>query len=133
MDNYTFGRSGEYQILVASDVQARERALSLVYGVYLATGLTPARGSRMLMSCHDALPSTTSFLVQRSGEGGTAAVASLTLIPDSPLGLPLDALARSGLGELRSLGRQPVELAKLATVAATEKKADAGAPAPREE
>ena len=132
MDSYTFGTRDEYRIFVANDRHSRERALSLAYSVYLVTGLTGARPSRMLLSCHDALPRTTSFLVERSDEGEAAAVASLTLIPDSPLGLPLDALARPGLTELRAAGRRPVELAKLVTVAATEK-CPATGPAPRED
>ncbi len=132
MDEYAFGPGNEYRVLVAADGAARERALSLVYGVYLAAGLTESRASRMLISAHDALPGTTCFLVERLDGGGAAAVASLTLIPDGVLGLPLDAVAGPALAELRAAGRRPVELAKLATVAATERKAGARR-APREE
>ncbi len=131
MDEYVFGPADKYRVLVAADGAARERALSLVYGVYLATGLTEPRASRMLISVHDALPGTASFLVERLDDESPAAVASLTLIPDSLLGLPLDAIARPALAELRAAGRRPVELAKLATVAATEKK-ERNRRAPRE-
>jgi hypothetical protein len=124
MDSYTFGPAGEYRVLVAADRSSRERALSLVYGVYLAAGLAEQRPSRMLITVHDALPGTTSFLVERAAPGGEApaAVASLTLIPDGPLGLPIESVAGDALAELRGAGRHPVELAKLATVAATEKR-----------
>jgi hypothetical protein len=134
MDRYCFGADDEYQVLVASDGPSRERALSLVYGVYLAKGLTEPRPSRMQISVHDALPSTTSFLVERSAAGDEepSAVASLTLIPDGQLGLPLDSAVGAALDSLRSEGRRPVELAKLATVAATEKRGQSRR-APREE
>jgi len=86
----------------------------------------------MLLSCHDALPNTTAFLVERTDRtGNSAAVASLTLIPDSSLGLALDEFEHVGLHRLRTAGRRPVELAKLATVAATER-TTANGPAPRE-
>lgn len=105
MDTYTFGPQREYRVVVSSDRQSRERAFSLVYGVYLAAGLTGSKQSRMLLSCHDALPKTTAFLVERNnGNSGAVAVASLTLIPDSPLGLPLDESDRSGLAALRAEG-----------------------------
>ncbi len=134
MNSYSFGTEDEYRVLVAAERAARERALSLVYGVYLATGLTEPRESRMQLTIHDALPDTTSFLVERSADADSepSAVASLTLIPDGELGLPLDAKARQALDALRSGGHKLVELAKLATVGATEKKGG-NRRAPREE
>ena len=122
MKSYAFG-GGEYRVVVAAGRAPRERALSLVYGVYLAAGLAEPRPGRMEISLHDALPGTVSFLVERLAGESPAAVASLTLVPDSPLGLPLDRIARPALERLRAAGRRPVELAKLATVAATEKRA----------
>ena len=134
MNGYCFGTEGEYRVTVAADRASRERALSLVYGVYLASGLTGKRPSRMQLSIHDALPGTTCFLVERSAptDAEPAAVASLTLIPDTELGLPMDAGCGKTLAALRSEGRRPVELAKLATVGATEKRSS-GRRAPREE
>ena len=134
MKDYRFGPEGQYRVLVAADRASRERALSLVYGVYLAAGLTEPRPSRMLITVHDALPGTTSFLVERDGGPGDSpsAVASLTLIPDGPVGLPIDVFAGGALKDLRAAGRHPVELAKLATVAATEKRGHNRRP-PREE
>ncbi|HNB80318.1 MAG TPA: hypothetical protein PLT94_17465 [Rhodocyclaceae bacterium] len=132
MRDYTFGSHNEYRIVIASERHARERALSLAYCVYLAAGLVDSRPSRMLLSCHDAIPGTVTFLVEHERDtGNSVAVASLTLIPDSELGLPLDGSHHKALSGLRATGRKPVELAKLATVAATEKAPDKG-PAPRE-
>lgn len=132
MRDYTFGSHNEYRIVIAGEGHARERALSLAYCVYLAAGLIDSRPSRMLVSCHDAIPGTLTFLVERAnGKGNSVAVASLTLIPDSELGLPLDSSHHQAITRLRKAGRKPVELAKLATVAATEKVHNKG-PAPRE-
>jgi hypothetical protein len=134
MDEYRFGPEDQYRMLVACDAVSRERALSLVYGVYLASGLTEPRKSQMLVSVHDMMPETTSLLVERRTGGSDAgdAVASLTMIPDGPMDLPLDRLARTSLNSLRVAGRRPVELAKLATVASTELHAGGGR-TPREE
>jgi N-acyl amino acid synthase FeeM len=136
MDTYRFGDSKQFRILLANDAASRERALSLIYGVYLSMGLTRPLESRMLISAYDALPGTTSLLVEKTlppesenadtdSPGQTkqaaAAVASLTVITDSPLGLPIETLIDCGsLKDLRSNGRQPGQLAKLATVAAME-------------
>lgn len=132
MRDYKFGAHDEYRIVIASERHDRERALSLAYCVYLAAGLVDSRPSRMLLSCHDAIPGTITFLVEHARDtGSSVAVASLTLIPDSELGLPLDGSHHKALSGLRATGRKPVELAKLATVAAMEKAPDKG-PAPRE-
>jgi len=132
MKDYRFGARNEYRIVIAGERHARERALSLAYCVYLAAGLVDSRPSRMLVSCHDAIPGTLTFLVERTNDNGSAvAVASLTLIPDSELGLPMDGAHHAALNQLRKAGSKPVELAKLATVAATEKVRTRG-PAPRD-
>ncbi|MGB0127669.1 MAG: hypothetical protein WBP72_08520 [Rhodocyclaceae bacterium] len=121
MNSYTFGPLNEYRVVVANDGHSRARALSLVYGVYLAAGLTAPRASRMILSCHDAVPDSTAFLVERLDTGSKAsAVASLSLVPDSTLGLPMDESEHPRLAQLRSEGRRLVELVKLATVGATE-------------
>jgi hypothetical protein len=59
----------------------------------------------------DALPEVSTFLAQQAPDWAPA--ATLTAVPDSPLGLPMDALYRQELDVLRGPGRKPCEIAKL--------------------
>jgi hypothetical protein len=64
----------------------------------------------MWLSIYDALPETTTFLVERID--GTA-VGALTVVLDSPMGLPADELYRGELDALRASGRRPAEIVSL--------------------
>ncbi len=61
-------------------------------------------------SVHDALPGTVTFLVEHAGE----TVGTVTVFPDSPLGLVADEIYLSELDALRALGRHVVEVGRLA-------------------
>lgn len=120
----SFGLNGEYRIVVANTRELRERAWRLVYDAYLSKGYMRSDASGMRVLPQDALAETTTFLVERRAATGQASaegwegatVATLTVIADSPLGLPMDDLYRRELDELRSAGRNPWELAKFASV-----------------
>ncbi|HOX07178.1 MAG TPA: hypothetical protein PK280_12310 [Planctomycetota bacterium] len=101
-----------WNITVASDRQSRERAWRLVHEVYCDKGYQPNRDLGMRLLLQDALPESTTFLAE-SDPHGTHPLATLTLIPDSPLGLPMDALYGRELDALRAAGRRPCEIAKL--------------------
>lgn len=114
-------RIGEYRIVVANIRELRERAWRLVYDAYLSKGYMQQDASGMRVLPQDALAETTTFLMERRATGPAcadtgAAVATLTVIPDSPLGLPMDDLYRRELDELRSAGRKPWELGKFVSV-----------------
>lgn len=106
---FTFGPEGRYRIRVANDLETRRRAYHLVYGVYLEKEYTTPHPSRMWLTLHDALPETATFLVERDG----VALAALTVVPDSPLGLPADELYGGELAGLRARGGRLAELVSL--------------------
>lgn len=109
---YVFGRAGGCQIRVTVSAVQRARAWALVYGVYLAKGYAAVDPQRLRYGLHDALPETTTFLAERDGQ----AVAALTVVPDSPLGLPADEAFGAELAALRRPGRRLCELHNLASV-----------------
>jgi hypothetical protein len=101
-----------WAITVASDRRSRERAWRLVHEVYCEKGYQPDRQQGIRLLLQDALPESATFLAEGSPRGASP-LATLTLIPDSPLGLPMDALYGRELEALRSAGRRPCEIAKL--------------------
>ncbi|HOX05778.1 MAG TPA: hypothetical protein PK280_05205 [Planctomycetota bacterium] len=107
---YRFGESDRFEIGIANDRAGREEAWGLVYRAYLQKGYMAPSDSRMRILPQDALPGTTTF-VAREADGSAA--ATLTMVPDSPMGLPMDDLYRRELDALRAAGRRPCEIAKL--------------------
>ena len=109
----------DWSISVASDRRSRERAWRLVHQVYCEKGYQANRDLGIRLLLQDALPESTTFLAESKPQGA-APLATLTLIPDSPLGLPMDGLYGRELDALRAAGRRPCEIAKL--VACVEEK-----------
>jgi N-acyl amino acid synthase FeeM len=107
---------GAYRIRVAEDRATREAAYRLVYDLYLEKGYAQKRPSRMWLSLHDALPGTTTLVVERDGE----VVAAVTVVPDSPLRLPADRVCGAELAKLRRAGRRPGEIISLGVSAGIE-------------
>jgi hypothetical protein len=95
-------------------VQSRqdlEAALRLVYDEYLKRGYAKPNAQRLKLSLHHALPTTTTFIALRHH---TQLLATLTVIEDSPLQLPMDEIYHEELDELRRQGRHLVEATLLA-------------------
>lgn len=107
-----FGACGDCQIWAAVAGVQLARAWALVYGVYLAKGFAKISEDHLSYGLHDALPETATFLVERAGQ----AVAALTVVPDSPCGLPADTVHGAELAGLRVPGRKLCEIANLASV-----------------
>jgi len=104
-------KSGKKTIYhVAKTKNDLEQAFSLVYKEYAARGYIPRHyKSKMRLSLHNALPSTTTFVAKR----GRRVLASVTLIPDSPIGLPMDKLYKKKLDLLRKRKRRIAECSQL--------------------
>ncbi len=130
---YRFGAAGDYSIRVAASIEDRIRAWSLVYRVYREKEYAVPNEQRLWYGLHDALPGTTTFLVEKRAQDTTAVsaapstlglqaaaavvpVATLTLVFDSPLGLPAEEVYGPELGSLRACGRRPCEIVSLVSV-----------------
>lgn len=104
---------GEVTYKIASSRDELERALQLVYREYLRRGyiLPKYYKSGLRITLHNAVPGTTVFIALHEGE----VVGAVTLIPDSPLGLPMDQEYQSDVDSLRQAGRKICEVGQLAT------------------
>lgn len=108
MDNKT-PASQKYQLEVAGTIAQRLRVWSLVYHYYRDKNFIPENDDELYYSVYDALPHTTSFLITCDGVD----VGTLTVIFDSPLGLPADEIYHEELDDLRRQGRRVAEIVSL--------------------
>lgn len=108
-ESIRFGDRGTYRMKLARGTWERLRAWRLVYQCYLRKGYVEPRSDELLFGEHEMLPDSLTFICDRSRE----AVASLTLVFDSPLRLPADDLYREELNGFRQSGRKLCELVGL--------------------
>ena len=108
---YQFGPNREWRIVVANTKELREKAFRLVYDVYIREGydLRFGRESGLWCTIHHLHPDTTIFLAEKEGR----LAGSVTVIPDSRLGLPTDRIFPEPLADLRKAGRRLSEISSL--------------------
>ncbi len=95
----------------AASRQELEDAYRLVYSSYLQRGYVPPDPSRMRLSVFNAFPTTVTFVaVLRSRQ----IIATVSLVPDSPIGLPMDEIYHAEVQKLRDQGRSVAEVTMLA-------------------
>ena len=100
------------RLLVACDRATRQRAYALAHRVYQSCGyLPPEAKNGWAVSTHDAYPQTVTLLVE-DAQGHE--VATISLVFDSPAGLPCDEIYAGELSLLRAQGRLLVEVTRLA-------------------
>ena len=95
---------------LATDRDTVEQAFRLQHDQYVSQGYMDAHPSGWRLSLHNALPSTRVFVAR----DGRRVVATMTLIADSPLGLPMDEIYAD---ELRSFRDQKRDLAEVSGLA----------------
>jgi len=87
-----------------------ERAYRLVYHSYLGRGYVEESRSGLRILVHNALPGTVTFVSLLRDE----VIATVSLVPDSAIGLPMDAVYRPEMDALRAAGRKLTEVTMLA-------------------
>ena len=96
---------------VVQTLQELKTALGLVYREYLKRNYTQPNPACLKLSIYHALPTTTTFLaLHRSGR----VLGTISLIVDSPLGLPMDEVYKLELDRLRKQGLVLAETGLLA-------------------
>lgn len=99
-----------YTIRVANSASSRERAYRLACRVYRQSGFMP-HGEERCVSAYDMLPQTITLLAEDDhGE----AVATVTLVFDSPFRLPCDEIYAVELDAPRREGKRLAEVTRLA-------------------
>ena len=87
-----------------------EEVYRLVYLSYLQRGYIAESPVQMRFSVFNALPETITFV----GEVGGEIIAAGTMVPDTPMGLPMDEVYRYEVQALRDQGRRLTEVTMLA-------------------
>ena len=94
----------------ATSRQELEEAYRLVYHSYLQRGYVAEDPARIRYTLFNMFPGTATFI----GAANHDVVSTVTLIPDSPAGLPMDDIYRDELQPLRDQGRRITEVTMLA-------------------
>jgi hypothetical protein len=115
---YRFGSQSDGNIVVANTQPLREAAFSLIYSVYRSKGydMRVGRESGLWCTIHSLHPDSVILLAEMSGKP----VGSVSIIPDSPLGLPADLIFPDPLASLRKSERRLCEVSSLAVIDGTE-------------
>lgn len=109
---YRFGPGNEWRINIANSLSLREKVFRLVYDTYVRKGFNLQLGIQSGLWCtiHHLHPSTISFLVEKDGQP----IGTVSIIPDSRIGLPADLIFPEKLSSLRKSGRHLCEVFSLA-------------------
>jgi hypothetical protein len=92
-------------VRVANRLDLRQKAYELLYDNYSNMGIIPKKPGGLWLSIYDALPETTTITAKNADIEG-----ALTLVFDSPIGLPADELYKEEIDELRNAGRKICEI-----------------------
>jgi hypothetical protein len=95
---------------VADSPRECRQALRVVYDAYVRAGLTKPNSRRVRETPFHSLPTTDVFVALHQG----SVICTMTLIQDSGLGLPLEAVYRHEVLELRASGLRLAEVSSLA-------------------
>ena len=101
---------GKCTVRVANQLELRQKAYKNMYDLYAKMGIAEKNSNGLWVSIYDALPETTTLLAEN--EKGKIE-GTLTLVFDSPIGLPADELYKKEVGEARNVGDQICEFISL--------------------
>ncbi len=87
-----------------------EQAFKLLHDISVQRGIYPAKPSGMRIAPYHALPSSAVFVAMH----GDRVVGTMTLVEDSPLGLPMEPVFPSEIERLRVRKRRMAEVSMLA-------------------
>ena len=108
-----FGPFGEFRLYLVTTPEQRLICWRLVHEECRAKGYARDDETGLRYSEHDALPGTGTFLIRK----GETPIGTISVFPDSPLGLPADELYREEIAGLRAQGRTVAEIGRLAVAA----------------
>jgi len=87
-----------------------EQAFRLVYASYLQRGYIEPNPAEVRLSLFNAFPTTVTFVSVLEG----TVIATVSLVPDTPVGLPMDEVYHEEVQALRDEGRRLAEVTMLA-------------------
>jgi len=97
-------------IRIANRLELREKAYKYVHEIYKSKGYVSSGSNNIRLSIYDALPDTTTLVAEdRTGKiSGT-----LTVVFDSPIGLPGDDVYKEEIDKIRLTGNKVSEIISL--------------------
>jgi hypothetical protein len=101
---------GQCEVHVANQLILRQKAYELIHDLYLQMGIVRKKDSDLWLSIYDALPNSVTFVAE-DDQGCSA--GTLTVVFDSPIGLPADELYQKEIDEISNSGRQICEFVSL--------------------
>jgi hypothetical protein len=101
---------GQCIVRIANRLELRQKAYELIHYLYAKKGFTRNKDSDVWLSIYDALPETTTFVVE---DDQGCIEGALTAVFDSPIGLPADQLYQEEIDVLRNSGGQICEFVSL--------------------
>ncbi|HUF91061.1 MAG TPA: hypothetical protein VMR23_01715 [Candidatus Limnocylindria bacterium] len=104
------GRRAAIDVGLVVSPAERDACFRLVHAQYVERGYTERDPSGRRLLLHQALPATRMFRATSAAR----VVATVSLVPDSVLGLPMDDLYAAELRPLRTAGRRLAEVSALA-------------------
>lgn len=109
----SFGQNKQYKVEIANSIETRQKAYELIYQLYRQPGIAYANfhPSEMWYSIYDLNPNTVTFYVK--DHFSQLVVATLTVVIDSQVGLPLEVSYPSQIKSLRNNNRKSAEIVSL--------------------
>lgn len=98
------------RISLASSGEELIAAARLVHDMYVKRGISAPDSSGLRVTSYTAHPRTATFLARRDGR----IVGTISLVMDSPLGVPMEKIYPEEVGRLRAAGRAVAEVGALA-------------------
>ena len=102
--------NGDLEIRPALSRAELESAYELVYQNYRTRDYIPPNSSGLRLTIFNAFPSTVTFV----GVIRDEVIATVSVIPDTPVGLPMDEIYHDEVQALRDAGRRLIEVTMLA-------------------
>jgi|GEM_PF-1153035 len=102
---------GGLNFKIAETREELEKAYRIVHDSYLKEGYIDPHPSGMRISLFNCIAKTTTFISTMNGD----VLSTMTLFPDSPLGLPIDSAYKEEINKLRNKGRYIAEVGCLAS------------------
>jgi hypothetical protein len=102
-------KTDEFETKLASTLDELTKAYQLIYKEYLARGYCSKKSSEMHYNHFCVLPETRTFLLKKKEN----LIGTISLIPDSPCGLPMESLFPREIEALRNEKRKLAEVSLL--------------------
>ena len=108
-----FPEIGQIEYKMVANREELEKSAALLYREYQLRGWVQRRYNKsgLRLTLYNALPETRIFIALK----GKEAIGTITVIPDSPMGLPMDKAYKDIIDPLRRQKRRICEVGQLAT------------------